>query len=382
MHLFVIIAFAVLGPTARASAGARTPSGSAGSSAALRSSPDSKVTGASKWAGVNFVAEGFEGPLPFDAPASLASLATAHALGVNTVAFSFPWYTASVNSTALAYRVDGGVPSGVPFGNASSPSDSAVVTAVRAARALGLRVILRPMIDPDWRLAANAGAWRGEIGKHFSRADWAAWFNTYRAFILRWAAVAAAEHVDVLCVGAELEATEGQDADWRSTIAAVRAVFSGVVYYSATGADLSWWDASDWIAQDMYPALTDAKADPDATSADALVAAWSTFLAPFQAMAAKHNRSVLLQETGICSIDKVGLYSQPWFYDCYQYPVNEDVQAKYYEAVFRELGRARNVGSLRQLLSCAPPSCVPLLFLRAPLLFCCAPPRLARAAAP
>ena len=397
MHLFVIIAFAVFGQAARASAGARTPSGSAGSSAALRSSPVSTVAGASKWAGVNFVAEGFEGPLPFDAPASLASLATARALGVNTVAFSFPWYTASVNATAPAYRVDGGVPSGVPFSNASSPSDSAVVTAVRAARALGLRVILRPMIDPDWRLAANAGAWRGEIGKHFSRADWAAWFDSYRAFILRWAAVAAAEHVDVLCVGAELEATEGQDADWRSTIAAVRAVFSGVVYYSATGADLSWWDASDWIAQDMYPALTDAKADPAATSADALVAAWSTFLAPFQAMAAKHNRSVLLQETGICSIDKVGLYSQPWFYDCYQYPVNEDVQAKYYEAVFREFGRARATSALcasfysarrrclgaRRLVSCA--RCCSFsahrLVSRAPPLLSCAPPRLARAAA-
>jgi hypothetical protein len=163
--------------------------------------------GSPKWGGVNFVAEGFEGPLPFDAPASLASLKAAQSLGVNTVAFSFPWYTTSINSTAPAFRVSGPCPSGVPFGNASSPSDDAVITAVRAARSLGLRVILRPMIDPDWRLAANAGAWRGEIGRYFSPADWAAWFASYRAFILRWAAVAAAERVEVLCAHVEYEVT-------------------------------------------------------------------------------------------------------------------------------------------------------------------------------
>ena len=291
--------------------------------------------GAEKWGGVNFVAEGFEGPLPFDAPASLASLAAARALGVNTIALSFPWYTASINSTAPPYRVDGPCPSGVPFGNASSPTDASVIAAVRAARGLGMRVVLRPMIDPDWGLAVNKGTGRGEIGRHFSPADWAAWFASYRAFILRWAGVAAAERVDVMCVGAELSATEGQDAAWRALIAAVRRAFGGIVYYSATGGDLSWWDASDWIAQDMYPALTSASADPALVSADALVAAWGAYLAPFRAMSVKHNRSVLLQETGVCSIRKAGLYAQPWFYDCYTYPVDEDVQAKYYEAVFR-----------------------------------------------
>ena len=287
-----------------------------------------------KWGGVNFVAEGFEGPLPYDAPASLASLATARALGVNTVAFSFPWYTASVNSTAPPYRVDGGCPSGVPFRNASSPTDASVITAVRAARGLGLRVILRPMIDPDWRLAANAGEGRGAIGAHFGPAAWAAWFAAYRAFLLHWAAIATAEHVEVFCVGAELSGTEKQDAAWRATIAAVRAAFPGIVYYSATGSDLTWWDASDWIAQDMYPALTDSAADPAAVGVDALAAAWGPYLESFRAMGVRHNRSVLLQETGVCSIDKVGLYNQPWFYDCYTHPVNEDVQAKYYESVF------------------------------------------------
>ena len=288
-----------------------------------------------KWGGVNFVAEGFEGPLPFDAPASLASLAAARALGVDTVALSFPWYTASLNATAPPYRVNGPCPTGAPFGNASSPRDDAIITAVRAARGLGLRVILRPMIDPDWRLEANRGSSRGRIGEHFGPTEWAAWFASYRAFVLHWAAIAAAEHVEVFCVGAELSASESQDAAWRATIAAVRAAYGGIVYYSATGADLSWWGASDLIAQDMYPPLTNASADPARVGVDELVAAWGGYLAHFRAMAARHNRSVLLQETGICSIQKAGIYAAPWFFDCYTYPVNEDVQAKYYESVFR-----------------------------------------------
>jgi len=290
---------------------------------------------AQKWGGVNFVAEGFEGPLPFDAPASLASLAAARDLGVNTVALSFPWYTASINSTAPPYRVDGPCPTGMPFNNASSPRDDAIVTAVRAARGLGMRVILRPMIDPDWRLKGNAGVWRGHIGAHFGPVEWQAWFESYTAFILAFARVAAAEHVDVLCVGAELQASESQDAAWRSTVAAVRAAYGGIIYYSASSADLSWWDACDLIAKDMYPPLTNASADPSLVGVDELVAAWGPYLAHFRAMSARHNRSVLLSETGICSIQKAGIYAAPYFSGCYSYPVNEDVQAKYYESVFR-----------------------------------------------
>lgn len=85
----------------------------------------------------------------------------------------------------------------------------------------------------------------------------------------------------------------------------------------------------------MYPALTNASTDPALVSVDALVDAWGVYLERFRAMGAKHNRSVLLQETGICSIEKVGLYNAPWFYSCYGEVVNEDVQAKYYESVFR-----------------------------------------------
>ena len=288
----------------------------------------------SKIGGVNFIAEGFEGPFPFDAPESIASLANARALGVNTITISFPWYTDSVNSTAVPYAVVGGCPSGVPFNNASSPSDESIVTAIRAAHNLGLRVVVRPMIDPNWNLPQNKGTSRGRIGETFNREEWAAWFVSYRFFLNKWAMIATNEGVEIFCAGAELLSTQAQDTEWRTTLAAVRSVFSGTVYYSATGEDVTWWDASDLIAQDAYPALTNTSVMPADASINELVVAWNTTLARFYQMSVKYNRSVLLQETGVCSINIAGLFNQPWYYECYKHAVNQDVQANYYESVF------------------------------------------------
>jgi hypothetical protein len=288
----------------------------------------------SKIGGVNFIAEGFEGPFPYDAPESIASLTDARALGVNTVTLSFPYYTDSINSTAAPYPVAGGCPSGVPFNNASSPSDESIVTAIRAAHSLGLRVVLRPIIDPNWNMPNNRGTSRGRIGESFNHEEWTAWFVSYRLFLNKWALIATTEGVEIFCAGAELSATEKQDTEWRATLAAVRTVFSGTVYYSATGGDLTWWDASDFIAQDAYPALTNASVMPADVPINALVRAWNATLAQFHQMSVKYNRSVLLQETGVCSINIAGLFNRPWYWDCYNHAVNQDVQANYYESVF------------------------------------------------
>lgn len=288
--------------------------------------------------GVNFVAEGFEGPFPYDDPASLASLATARSIGVSVVVFSFPWYIDNINYTAPPYRIDGGCPTGAPLGNASSPTDAAVITALRAAQALGMRVVLRPLVDPRWDNPVNAHVSRTDIGRYFSSdAQWGAWFESYTAFVLHWAAIAAAEGVTTFCVGAELSSTEAQEARWRTTIAAVRAVFNGSVYYSATGIGLSWWNASDFIAVDAYPALTNATVDPARVSVAQLVGAWNSTVEQLRAHSQLFGRPVLLAETGVCSIDAAGLYSHPYFYQCYTYAVNDAVQANYYEAVLQAL---------------------------------------------
>jgi len=289
-----------------------------------------------KPAGFNWVAEGFEGPTPYDAPEAIASLSAAVAAGINSFSLSFPWYIPSPDVTGPIYPVAGGCPSGAPFNNASSPSNASIVTAIRAAHALGASVVLRPLVDPHWSSNQKGDStWRGKIGAHFTPPEWDEFFVTYSAFMLAWAALAQAERVEVLCIGAELASTEPQDAHWRALFASVRSVFSGVVYYSSTGSDLSWWNASDFIAQDMYPQLSNATADPDDVSVDDLAAAWASSLANYHGMSLRHNKTVLVQETGICSVKMAGIYHHPSFFECYGLPIDESVQAKYYDAVFQ-----------------------------------------------
>jgi hypothetical protein len=212
------------------------------------------------------------------------------------------------------------------------------VAAIRAVHALGAAVVLRPMIDPHWSDAQRGDStWRGAIGTAppFTPARWAEFFATYSAWMLGWAALAEAEGVGTLCIGAELSSTEPQEAHWRALFAAVRTMFRGTVYYSSTGGDVAWWDASDFIAQDMYPSLTNATADPDGVAVDELVGAWGAYLGYFRAMSARFNKTVLLQETGMCSVNKAGLFHDPAFFACYGLPLDDGAQAKYYESVFR-----------------------------------------------
>jgi hypothetical protein len=296
------------------------------------------ASGAAKTAGFNWVAEGFEGPGPYDSPANLASLKIAVDAGINSFSLSFAWYIASMNSTGPIYPVPGGCPSGAPFNNASSPSNASITAGIRAVHALGAKVVLRPMIDPHWSATQHGdSAWRGGIGTKpaFTPAQWDEFFVHYSAYMLSWAAVAEAEGVETLCIGAELSSTEPLEAHWRALFAEVRAVYHGTVYYSSTGGDFPWWNASDFIAQDMYPSLSNETAAPDGVAVDDLVAAWGKYLGYFHGMSVRHNKTVLLQETGICSVNRAGIYHQPAFFECYGLPIDESVQAKYYDSVFK-----------------------------------------------
>ena len=75
-----------------------------------------------------------------------------------------------------------------------------------------------------------ATLFRGHIGMSFmTEAEWSAWFTSCQAFIARYATLAEEAGVDLLVVGVELGGRSPREAEWHSTIADVRVLFSGPI---------------------------------------------------------------------------------------------------------------------------------------------------------
>jgi len=223
----------------------------------------------------------------------------------------------------------------IGFSGPATPPDDSLKRIIQYAHGLGLKVMLKPHVD----LANDPAHYRGEIGPDFTAADWAAWFASYRPFILHYAELAAWTRCELFCVGCELGTTAGHEAEWRSIITAVRKIYPGPLTYAdnlvETDPDaVGWWDAVDFIGQDCYPTLTSI-ASP---SVDDLLAGWGPFRARLEALASKWNRPLILTEIGCRSV--AGGAQNPWDWQR-QGAVDLEVQRNFYEAAFRALeGRA------------------------------------------
>jgi len=216
-------------------------------------------------------------------------------MGVNWVSIVVTQYQDNIHSKAIG-PTEG------------TPTDADVRHAIRTAHARGMKVMLKPHVD----LWNDPDHWRGEIGPGFTAADWAQWFAAYRAFITHYAALAQDEGVEQFSVGVELKTTEGQAAQWRSTIAAVRDAFGGTLTYagdwtSANG--IGWWDALDLIGVDAYyPLAAAGNSTPTATQ---MANAWSPILNDLSALsAAQGNKPIIFTEIGYRSQD--GAAQHPW----------------------------------------------------------------------
>jgi hypothetical protein len=219
-----------------------------------------------------------------------------------------------------------------------SERDSGIVELTSMAKARGVRVMLRPHL---WISGGGhgGGARLAELGPGTAE-EWRAWFDSYRAFVLHYAAVAEQAGVDVFCVGAELyRASSEHEAAWRALIAEVRAVYHGPLTYAANwyreADEIMFWDALDYIGVQAYYPLSDAAA-PDAA---ALAKGWAAPLAELERLHARWKRPVIFTEVGWKSTED-GVV-KPW-----EWPearsqllarVSAQAQADAYESFFREV---------------------------------------------
>lgn len=248
-------------------------------------------------------------------PEASVSLAHLAETGASWIALIVTCYQDNLSSTRI-------------YPSEATPTDDDLIHVFNQARALGLKVMLKPHLDL-WKDPAH---WRGQIGEAFSsEAEWEEWFASYRSFIESYARLAEDHGADAFCVGTELSGTSHRAREWKGIVAAVRAIFSGPLVYAANHSgeetSLSWWDAVDYIGVDAYYPLAN-KSNP---TLDELKAAWKPHVATLTSLVTKWQRPILLTEIGYRSLD--GAASRPWDWQA-EGPVDLREQALCYQAAF------------------------------------------------
>jgi hypothetical protein len=143
------------------------------------------------------------------AAAARSDVAYVESLHANAVSISFPFFMGGPASDTIAASV-------------STPTPGELVTIVATAVDAGLYVSVRPLLDGS------------SIGK--SRTGWVppdpqAWFASYRAFVLPYAAAAQRAHAREFIVGAELSRMERMP-QWNGLDRAIARRFSGTLAYA------------------------------------------------------------------------------------------------------------------------------------------------------
>jgi hypothetical protein len=205
-----------------------------------------------------------------------------------------------------------------------TPSDSALRHAMARARALGMRVVLKPHVD------VLDGTFRGEIAP----ASPSEWFESYRAMLLHYADLAREGGATMLIVGTELTSLSSYAQRWRGLIADVRERFPGRLTFAANQLDgaeaVTFWDALDYIGIDAYMPLSAGAANP---SVEALTDAWRSrgHVERIEQLHRRYAKPVLFTEIGYQS--REGTAVTPW--GGATGGISHEPQQRAYEAAFR-----------------------------------------------
>jgi hypothetical protein len=228
-------------------------------------------------------------------------------LGATWIQFTPTWNMATGTSSTI--------------GGARSVTDAAVLAAIDLAHSKGLKIMLKPHVDPQ------DGTNRWQINPF----DRSAWFNSYRSMMTHYATIAQQKGVDEFSVGCEL-ATMSGSADrsaWLTVINAIKAIYSGPLVYAANTYEypnVSFWDQLNFIGIDAYFPLS----NTPTTDISALEAAWIPIRDQMSAFAVGVGRRILFTEAGYPSL--AGAAVEPWN-NQYSSTPSQLEQAAAYEAL-------------------------------------------------
>jgi hypothetical protein len=192
-----------------------------------------------------------------------------------------------------------------------SSTMSSVSHAIDTIHGLGMKVLLKPMLD------VSDGTWRAYIDP--SNKD--LWFSNYTNFIGTFADMAQSKGVELLSIGCEMNTLEqsANNTRWTNLINNMRSRFSGQLTYSANWSSIGqnvggyqnvpWWNQLDYIGIDAYFPI----AASNNTTLSGLTTAWqnqANTIESWRASRGLTNKQVLFTEVGYQSAD--GAAQTPW----------------------------------------------------------------------
>jgi hypothetical protein len=237
--------------------------------------------------------------------------------GTEWIALCFSWVQSNTTSHDIQLRSSG------------TPTPESLEHAITTAHSLGLKVMLKPMVEARERQGSLPyPVWRGEIQPSVE------WFANYSSFINFFAAFAEENGVEMLSVGCEYTATTGEKEQWETVIQGVRERYSGPIVYAADWTNyknIEWWSSVDYVGIDAYFHLSILKPDP---SFDELKNAWNSYAAEIEAWLTTVNKPVIFTEIGYRSGDGTNMAPSNYWSDM---TVDLQEQQDCYEAAFQAL---------------------------------------------
>lgn len=213
-------------------------------------------------------------------------------------------------------------------------TDRGIAHTAKLAHKANVKTMLKPHI---W-LRKSDDKWRSEIAMN-NTADWDAWFESYRNWILHYARIAESSKIEALCIGTELYQTTKQHPDqWKSIIADIRKVYSGQLTYAANWykeyEEITFWGELDYIGIQAYFPLS----KNDNPTQNELTKSWSKHKKRLAKLSEKYDKKIVFTEIGYKNTTDAA--KEPWTWPQDLDPsvkINEETQINCYNALFESL---------------------------------------------
>ena len=167
----------------------------------------------------------------------------------------------------------------------------------------GIQVMMKPQI---W-------VWRGEFTgdiKMTSKKDWQVLEDSYTTFILDYVQIAQETHVEIFCIGTELERFIDERPNyWKQLISEIRTMYQGKLTYAANWSEYKrtpFWNDLDYIGIDGYFPVSDLKT-PSVEDCKLGLERWKTEVKEYYN---EYKKPILFTEFGYRSVDYTG--KEPW----------------------------------------------------------------------